>query len=139
MFAVSADIDRVRASTDDAINRVIDEIISNNILYYRQHPEGIDARLRELDEEWDIERVLEINASTLALAGLGLGMTLSRAFLALPALMAGFLWQHAVYGWCPPLPFFRARGYRTRQEIDRERTALLQIRTIHQLIPTSCH
>lgn len=134
-----ATVDRVRSCTDDDINRAIDQAIEESIQFHSYNPELIEARLKELDEEWDIERVLEINASSLALAGVGLGMTISPRFFALPALIAGFLFQHAVYGWCPPIPFFRARGYRTQQEIDRERRALLQIRATHQYIPSTLH
>jgi hypothetical protein len=39
-------------------------------------------------------------------------------------LVAGFLLQHAVQGWCPALPIVRALGFRTSREIDAERSAL---------------
>jgi hypothetical protein len=39
-----------------------------------------------------------------------------------------FLFQHAVQGWCPPLPVLRRLGVRTRKEIDRERYALKALR-----------
>lgn len=81
-------------------------------------------RIQTLDEEWDIERVLEVNASTLAFTGLLLGSTINRKWLALPAAVLGFLFQHGVQGWCPPLPVLRRMGVRTRGEIDREKYAL---------------
>jgi hypothetical protein len=43
-------------------------------------------------------------------------------------LVTGFLLQHALQGWCPPVPFFRRRGVRTEAEIDRERYALKAVR-----------
>ena len=46
----------------------------------------------------------------------------------LPALVTGFLFQHAVQGWCPPVPLFRRMGVRTRPEIDREKFALKALR-----------
>jgi hypothetical protein len=85
---------------------------------------AIEARLRELDAEWDTERTLETLASSFTLAGLILGTTVSRKFLALPVLVAAFLLQHGLQGWCPPLPVIRALGVRTAAEIDRERYAL---------------
>jgi hypothetical protein len=39
-----------------------------------------------------------------------------------------FLLQHALQGWCPPVPFFRSRGVRTAREIDQERYALKALR-----------
>jgi hypothetical protein len=72
----------------------------------------------------DIERVLEVNASTLALSGLILGLTKNRKWLFLPGIVLPFLLQHGLQGWCPPLPLLRRFGIRTRGEIDREKYAL---------------
>lgn len=91
-------------------------------------PEAIDRRLAELDREWDIERTLEANAATVALVGLGLGAFVDRRFYLLPAAVAGFLLQHAVQGWCPPMPVFRRLGVRTATEIEEERYALKALR-----------
>jgi hypothetical protein len=89
---------------------------------------AIDRRLAELDREWDIERTLEANAATAVLIGSALGALVDRRFFAFPAVVAGFLLQHAVQGWCPPLPLFRRAGVRTASEIDYERYALKAIR-----------
>lgn len=91
-------------------------------------PEAIERRLQELDREWDVERALEANAATVSLLGLGLGTFAHRRYLALPALVAGFLLQHALQGWCPPLPILRRMGYRTQSEIEQERYALKVLR-----------
>ncbi len=91
-------------------------------------PGAIDRRLEELDREWDIERTLEANAATVALIGLGLGTFADRRFYLLPAAVAAFLLQHAVQGWCPPVPVFRRLGFRTASEIDQERYALKALR-----------
>jgi hypothetical protein len=88
----------------------------------------LGARLRELDREWDIERVIEANASSLALGGTLLGLLVSRWFFALPLAVTSFLLQHAIQGWCPPVPVLRKLGYRTAREIHEERTALKAIR-----------
>jgi hypothetical protein len=40
----------------------------------------------------------------------------------------GFFMQHALQGWCPPLPVFRRLGFRTQYEIEQERYALKAIR-----------
>jgi hypothetical protein len=36
--------------------------------------------------------------------------------------------QHAVQGWCPPIPVLRRFGFRTADEINRERYALKALR-----------
>ncbi len=119
---------RVEQHTDDEQNRRIDDEIRRRIEYFAAHPEAIEARLAQLDREWDIERALEANAATVSLTGLLLGTFVDRRFLSIPALVAGFLLQHALQGWCPPLPVLRRRGYRTAAEIDRERFALKALR-----------
>jgi hypothetical protein len=91
-------------------------------------PEAIDRRLRELDAEWDIERTLEANAATIAAVGSGLALLVDRRFAVLPLVVGGFLLQHAVQGWCPPVPVFRRLGVRTQSEIDEEKYALKALR-----------
>jgi hypothetical protein len=39
-----------------------------------------------------------------------------------------FFLQHALQGWCPPLPIFRKLGYRTKDEIAKEKYALKLLR-----------
>ena len=46
----------------------------------------------------------------------------------LPALVTTFLFQHAVQGWCPPIPLLRRLGIRTSREIEIERVALKILR-----------
>jgi hypothetical protein len=46
----------------------------------------------------------------------------------LPVVVAGFLLQHALQGWCPPLPVLRRLGVRTADEINQERYALKALR-----------
>ena len=117
--------DRVRRSTASHINREIDRQTNSNIhRYANSKPDVIHRRIKELDQEWDIERVLEVNASTLALTGLLLGVTVNRKWLMLPGAVLAFLLQHGLQGWCPPLPILRRLGVRTRGEIDREKYEL---------------
>jgi hypothetical protein len=119
---------RVSAHTADPINRQIRREAAERVAYFASHPTEIPARLRDLDREWDIERTLETNASTLALTGVVLGATVDKRWLALPALVLGFLFQHAVQGWCPPVPVLRRLGFRTASEIEQERYALKALR-----------
>lgn len=120
--------DRVRRSTPAHVNERIDRQIDDSVRSYENASrEAIVERIHRLNKEWDIERVLEVNASTLALSGLALGVTVNKRWLALPAAVMGFLLLHGVQGWCPPLPILRRRGVRTRQEIDKEKYQLLAI------------
>jgi hypothetical protein len=121
----STSVDPVRRSTAPQVNHEIDHQTTNNIRRYaNSSPEVIQRRIEELDKEWDIERTLEANASTLALTGLLLGVTVNRKWLLLPTAVLTFLLQHSIQGWCPPLPLFRRLGVRTRSEIDREKYEL---------------
>ena len=43
-------------------------------------------------------------------------------------MVTAFLFQHAVQGWCPPVPILRRMGFRTADEINRERYALKALR-----------
>jgi hypothetical protein len=121
--------DRVRANTADEINQQIDREITDRLVYYStKSKDEIGGRIKELEREWDMERLLETNASALAFAGLFLGVTRSKKWLLLPSIVLPFLFQHAVQGWCPPVPLFRRWGVRSREEIDREKYALKALR-----------
>lgn len=126
---------RVPEHTAEHVNERIHHITEANVAHYARHPEQIDQRLKELDEEWDIERTLETNAAALALTGTVLGALGSRWWLILPTVVTGFLLQHGVQGWCPPVPIFRRLGVRTPQEIEAERYALKAIRGDFKDIP----
>jgi hypothetical protein len=119
---------RVPAHTADEVNRRIRRETEASIEYYAAHPEEIDERLRALDREWDIERTLEANAASVSIAAVVLGLTVDRKWFLLPGVVGGFLLQHAIQGWCPPLPLFRRLGVRTQAEIERERNALNALR-----------
>lgn len=88
----------------------------------------LSARVEELEAEWDVERVLEANASTLALAGVLTVAAGHRKGLWLAGGVLGFLLLHATSGWCPPLPVLRRMGVRTRGEIEREKFVLKYLR-----------
>ena len=119
---------RVRANTASEINARVDRATEQRLCYFANHPEEIDQRLAELEREWDVERTLETNAAALVVAGCLLGATVHRRWFVLPALVGGFLMQHSLQGWCPPLPLLRRIGVRTTDEIERERYALKALR-----------
>ena len=120
---------RVEQSTAQEINARIERETALSVERIASGgPAAIEVRLAELDREWDIERMLEANAAALILVSLGLGFSVDRRWFTLPVVVAAFLLQHALQGWCPPMPLFRKLGVRTVREINLERTALCFLR-----------
>jgi hypothetical protein len=123
------EFDRVRRHTSRDQLAKVDINIRASIEYYAtRSKDEISQRIRELELEWDVERFLETNASIAALTGVVLGVTHSRKWLLLSGTVLTFLFQHAVQGWCPPVPILRRMGVRTQSEIDREKYALKYLR-----------
>lgn len=119
---------RVRKSTPDKLNRKIDIQIQDNIKKYSKSRDIMTNRIKELDKEWGIERLLEINMSSLALTGITLTLLVNIYWIILPIIVLSFFVQHALLGWCPPLPIFRFYKRRTRGEIDKEKYSLKVLR-----------
>ena len=123
MLAITSE--RVRQNTSEEINQRIRQQMERNVMECIQAgPEAVEIRLEELDREWDIERCLETMAPTITLIGLTLGVTKNRRWLFLPVFVQTFFLQHALQGWCPPIPLLRRLGFRTMDEINEERDAL---------------
>lgn len=127
-MVLPATTERVPQHTEPYINERIQRDMHYRLSYYAHHSGEIDKRLRQLDHEWDIERALMANASGLALCGLCMGTTLKKRYYLLSAAVLGFLFQHALEGWCPPVGLFRRLGFRTAKEIEQERSALKALR-----------
>ena len=124
----TTETDRVRRNTAPEVNARIDFKIAETVHRYAGRPASeITRRIEEIEREWDIERLLETNASALALAGV-LFSSVNRRWLVLSGAVLTFLFAHGTQGWCPPVPLFRRLGVRTRGEIDRERFALKFLR-----------
>jgi hypothetical protein len=129
--------DTLLPTTDERVPRATRASVNHRIQARTLHdvsrfigadPVFIDERIMQLQREWDIERTLEANAASVSLVGLGLGMFVDRRFFLLPTAVAAFLLQHALQGWCPPLPLLRRLGLRTSAEIHDEIIALRILR-----------
>jgi hypothetical protein len=130
--------DRVRAHTDKDVNQKIEERTERHVLHAASAPERtISRRIDALEKEWDMERYLETNAAAIAFSGVVLGLFANKKFLAIPVIVLPFLFQHAVQGWCPPVPLFRRLGVRTRKEIDAEKYALKAVRGDFDNLPVA--
>jgi hypothetical protein len=113
--------DRIRQVTDARVQDGIDAALVERVLDYAGLPEErLAMRLAQLEREWSIERTLTLQSSSTALVGLLLGAASSRKWYLLTLVTSGFLLQHALQGWCPPLALHRRRGMRTQREIDLE-------------------
>jgi hypothetical protein len=121
---------RVEENTAEFINQLRQKEIRNRVNYYRQYKNEIPGRLKQLDSEWDVERAIECNASSLALFGLIMNKFIypNSGWHYLTLFVLTFLLQHAIQGWCPPIPILRRLGFRTLTEINEERAALRVLR-----------
>lgn len=121
--------ERVRKNTSWGTNVKIDNLTRNNIKDYSiRSSDEISDRIKSLRNKWDMERTLEVNMATLALTGLALSVFVDKRWALLSGVVLGFFVQHAIQGWCPPLPAFRAMKVRTRTEIEEEKYALKALR-----------
>jgi hypothetical protein len=124
-IAFAATATRVAANTAESTNRRLRQRTQHSIeRYAAAGPAAIDARLQELQREWDVERAIETEAPLMILAGVALGAAVDRRFLGLSAFAAGMLLVHSLQGWYPLLPLFRRLGLRTTREIAEEIYAL---------------
>jgi hypothetical protein len=130
MAATSHDEDRVKEATPSSINKKIENDAWQRVAsYIGKSDTEISARIHELNKEWDVERYLGVNMSTLAMSGLvANAVTKNKNWLILPAVVLSFFMLHAIQGWCPPLPLLRKLNIRTSKEIEQEKYALKLIR-----------
>jgi hypothetical protein len=120
--------DKIRAASDPHINWQIDRKIEENIRKYTyQGSYEISQRIKELEEEWDINRVLQLNTAALALVGIGLSVR-NKGWLFLAGASLSVLALFSLRGWAKPLNVLRRLGVRTRQEIDCEIYAMKFLR-----------
>lgn len=129
---------RVSHSTNKFINLRIREETLNNINDQRNEENKISDRIKQLDYEWDIERILEANAASIVFTSsiAGFMKSKNRWFL-LTGSVGFFLFQHALQGWCPPVPILRRLGIRTENEIQNEKFTLKLLRGDFKQISSS--
>lgn len=122
---------KVKLNTDDRINNEIERKTTDNINnYYGKSEKEIDKRIKELNYEWDTERVLELNFASIVLVSSLLGLLGNKKWMALSGITSLFMIQHSLQGWCPPLPIIRRMGIRTAEEITKEKDALRKLKSL---------
>lgn len=120
---------RVQLNTNRLVNENIRrKMVRNASFYADKSHDDISSRIRELEREWDTERILEASAAILILIGLLLGFKFNYTWFYICGIVAFFLLQHAIQGWCPPLPILRRLGIRTTSEINDEKMVLKALR-----------
>ena len=119
---------KVNRNTQTEINEGVQQETENNIKNLSgKSNEEIITRIKELDYEWDTERVLEMNFAGIVLITSILGLTGKKRWMVLSGIASVFMIQHAIQGWCPPLPVIRKLGVRTAAEIHSEKTTLQKV------------
>ena len=122
--------DRIREHTAPDVNRKIDQQTRGAIAEASRTPGARRARLAELDREWTVDSALMLNFGIVGAISAFKAMSNLRATGRAGGwgvffwVQLGFLVNHAIRGWCPPLPVFRRLGFRSAQEIGAERVAL---------------
>lgn len=115
-------------STPADVSHRIERQIAQHVEMGLRDPTCIEARLAELDREWDVERMFQVNASAASLVGIALGATVHRAWYTLAGCASALLLLQSVQGWSPPIAALRRMGFRTAREIETERHALKAMR-----------
>ncbi|HAN20510.1 MAG: hypothetical protein A2Y15_04255 [Clostridiales bacterium GWF2_36_10] len=114
---------RVQSQTNPCINNEIKNNTINRINTYKNgSTEMLNDKINELNNEWDIERIIETNAAIIVFLCSFLGLRRSKWFL-ITGVVGFYLLTHALQGWCLPLQFLRRMHIRTADEINIEKTA----------------
>ena len=119
------------------MDRSVEEAIGAQLRYCAGNRRRIARRLRELDEEWDLESVLESNASIVTALGVIAGAVVNRRVPSVPVSWAASLVRLAANGLLPLEPLLRRLGLRTSREIEIERMALTIMRGDLERAPAS--
>lgn len=116
---------KVNEHTPDHINQQIERETEASVNYFkRQGEHDIQERIKELDREWDTERLLEMNMASIAFVSSLLAVRANRKWALLAGASSAILIQQALQGWTPAIALFRQMGIRTVDEINREKKAL---------------
>lgn len=92
--------------------------------YGHKGKRAMGNRISELDQEWDIDRTLLLNAAIVSLTGAILGAFVNKKWFLLTAAAAAVMAEQAITGWSPPSAIMKKLGKRTKDEIARERYGL---------------
>jgi hypothetical protein len=129
---LSTTVERVEKNTSSALHSQFEEELRENIsMYMKADRRDIDRRLEALDKEWNIERMIELEAPVMIGLGALLGLTHNRKWFGLSLFAASMVIVHNTQGWYPLLRVFQRLGFRSQRYIEDERNALRVLRKDH--------
>ncbi|MEM6843129.1 MAG: hypothetical protein AAF944_02735 [Bacteroidota bacterium] len=103
-------------------------VMQRRLMYYAHHPQFINHRLSQIDRETSLEKVIETSSVALSLGGVLLGWLSDRRWLVLSVLATGLLFLRKSSQNNQLQEILRDQGYRSEQEIQRERQILQALR-----------
>lgn len=122
---LTAESPKTLKNSPDEINERIERSIEANVGYFKKQDHvAIKKRIEDLESEWDIEKVLKVNLSGLALSATMFSIVVDKKWAYLAAGANVFLFQQLLKGWSPPFSLLRWAGIRTIDEIMLEKNAL---------------
>jgi hypothetical protein len=124
---------RVDAHTSPSMRKHLQQrLVANVRRFVNADRHQIDQRMKELDKEWSVERVIEVEASAMIGLGATLGLLHNRKWFALSGLATSMVVLHNTRGSYPLLPVFQRLGFRSQKDILDERNALKVLNKEHE-------
>ena len=134
---MAARIGRIPPDILRAADRRIEEATGAQLRRCAGNRRRIERRLRQLDEEIDLESLLDRKDSVVDSLGVMVGALVNRRLPSVPVSWTASLVQLAARGWSPLQPLLRRMGIRTSREIEIERVALGILRGDLERLPAS--
>lgn len=134
---MAARIERIPFGTPRVLDRRVEAAIGAQLRSCAGSRRRIARRLRELEEERDLESVLESRADVVESLGFMAGAVVNRRLPSVPVSWTASLVQLAATSWLPMVALLRRMGLRTSREIEIERVALRLMLGDLERLPTS--
>jgi hypothetical protein len=121
--------DLIRQRSPVSINDRIEEEIANSIrIQSRKDQKDITSRIRELDQEWDLDRTLTASLASGALISAAISSRKYKKWIYLSLIQLSFLTFHCLRRWSPLSLILRQFRFRSKEEISSEKYALKALR-----------
>lgn len=130
MNMVTSNVDRIgkeAAASREAETRRREQLLVH-LSYYAANQGEIGDRLRQLDDEWDVDRVLTLNGSAISLFGVLVGLLGRKRWYVIAMIVQALMIQHEAQRCSAAGSLLRSLGFRTKEEIEQERYALKLLR-----------
>lgn len=101
-----------------------EKTVSNITKFMNEDISTIQKRIRLLEREWDVERIVKLQAAVTVLGSTYLGFKICKKWFVLAGIEGLFMLQQALLRESLPSMAFRILGVRTEEEIEEERNIL---------------